>query len=50
MKGRTIIIAGSFAQCSLAVLGLTAAVVGVIAAFGCLVEIVTAGIASERQD
>lgn len=50
MTPRSILIAGSFAQCALAVLAIGATVVGVIAAVGCAVEAVVDAVASERED
>lgn len=50
MKARSILIAGSFAQCALAALAVTAAAVGVVVAAGCLVEGVVACIQSEFEE
>ena len=50
MKTRTILIAGSFAQCALAVLAIGAGAVAVIVAASCMAEAVVAAVESERGE
>ena len=50
MKTRTILVAGSYAQCALAVLAVGAAAIAAVVAASCMADAVVAAISSEREE